>query len=78
MFHFSQPGFDDDLEGIGNQDSDNVEKVHPSMVGKEAFRIRNISKTYTSWFSKEKTEAVKNVSFDIYENQITALIGRYA
>ncbi len=70
----------DDIEGLdyNNDDcsSDDVEKVHPSMIGKEAFRIRNLSKTYESLFSKESTRAVKGISLNIYENQITALIGR--
>ncbi|XP_035703760.1 ATP-binding cassette sub-family A member 8-B isoform X2 [Folsomia candida] len=66
----------DELEGLEENISDDVEKVHPSMIGKESFRIRKLCKTYTSWFSNETTEAVKEISLDIYENQITALIGR--
>lgn len=68
----------DELEGLEENISDDVEKVHPSMIGKESFRIRKLCKTYTSWFSNETTEAVKEISLDIYENQITALIGRLA
>lgn len=66
----------EELDGLDENISDDVEKVHPSMVGKVSFRIRNLSKTYDSWFKKESTEAVKAISLDIYENSITALIGR--
>ncbi|KAM3592158.1 uncharacterized protein V6R79_013887 [Siganus canaliculatus] len=50
-----------------------VEPVSPEFRGKEAIRISNIHKVY-----KEKdnvVEALRGLTFDIYEGQITALLG---
>lgn len=63
-------------ESVGGDNFPNVEPPHSSFVGKEAFQLRDVSKTYQSWGSKEKVEAVKGISLDIYEGQITALLGR--
>uniref|UniRef100_A0A8C3WMI6 ATP binding cassette subfamily A member 6 n=1 Tax=Catagonus wagneri TaxID=51154 RepID=A0A8C3WMI6_9CETA len=52
---------------------DYFEPVAPEFQGKEAIRIRNVKKEY-----KEKTgkvEALKGLFFDIYEGQITAILG---
>ncbi|XP_063076854.1 ATP-binding cassette sub-family A member 5 [Engraulis encrasicolus] len=52
---------------------ESVEPVSPEFRGKEAIRINNIRKVY-----KEKdsiVEALRGFSFDIYEGQITALLG---
>ncbi|XP_066519763.1 ATP-binding cassette sub-family A member 5 [Hoplias malabaricus] len=52
---------------------ESVEPVSPEFRGKEAIRICNIRKTY-----KEKdnpVEALRGLTFDIYEGQITALLG---
>uniref|UniRef100_A0A4W2I744 ATP binding cassette subfamily A member 6 n=1 Tax=Bos indicus x Bos taurus TaxID=30522 RepID=A0A4W2I744_BOBOX len=49
------------------------EPVAPELHGREAIRIRNVKKVY-----KEKTgkvEVLKGLSFDIYEGQITAVLG---
>ena len=47
------------------------------LKGQEAIRIRNIRKThFTSFRRKKSVEALKGVSLDIYENQITAILGR--
>ncbi|XP_023672701.2 cholesterol transporter ABCA5 [Paramormyrops kingsleyae] len=53
--------------------SDSVEPVSPEFRGKEVIRINNIQKIY-----KEKdatVEALRGFTFDIYEGQITALLG---
>ncbi|XP_046870556.1 ATP-binding cassette sub-family A member 5 isoform X3 [Hypomesus transpacificus] len=50
-----------------------VELVSPEFRGKEVIRINNIRKVY-----KEKdgmVEALRGLTFDIYEGQITALLG---
>ncbi|XP_061031488.1 ATP-binding cassette sub-family A member 6 [Eubalaena glacialis] len=52
---------------------DYFEPVAPEFQGKEAIRIRNVKKEY-----KEKTgkvEVLKGLFFDIYEGQITAILG---
>uniref|UniRef100_A0A8D3DMQ5 Cholesterol transporter ABCA5 n=1 Tax=Scophthalmus maximus TaxID=52904 RepID=A0A8D3DMQ5_SCOMX len=53
--------------------NESVEPVSPEFRGKEAIRINNIHKVY-----KEKdsvVEALRGLTFDIYEGQITALLG---
>uniref|UniRef100_A0A3Q3WA36 Cholesterol transporter ABCA5 n=1 Tax=Mola mola TaxID=94237 RepID=A0A3Q3WA36_MOLML len=53
--------------------SESVEPVSQEFRGKEAIRINNIHKVY-----KEKdnvVEALRGLTFDIYEGQITALLG---
>lgn len=50
-----------------------IEPISPEFRGKEAIRINNIRKVY-----KEKdnvVEALRGLSFDIFEGQITALLG---
>uniref|UniRef100_A0A8D1DCE8 ATP binding cassette subfamily A member 6 n=1 Tax=Sus scrofa TaxID=9823 RepID=A0A8D1DCE8_PIG len=52
---------------------DYFEPIAPEFQGKEAIRIRNVKKEY-----KEKTgkvEVLKGLFFDIYEGQITAILG---
>ncbi|XP_062859011.1 ATP-binding cassette sub-family A member 5 [Trichomycterus rosablanca] len=52
---------------------ESVEPVSPEFRGKEAIRICNIRKTYKG---KDNTvEALRGLTFDIYEGQITALLG---
>ncbi|KAF5907375.1 ATP-binding cassette sub-family A member 5-like [Clarias magur] len=52
---------------------ESVEHVSPEFRGKEAIRICNIRKTYKG---KDNTvEALRGLTFDIYEGQITALLG---
>ncbi|XP_040186090.1 ABC-type organic anion transporter ABCA8-like [Rana temporaria] len=52
---------------------DYVEKVPIELLGKEAIRINNVKKMYSS---KDKTtEALRGLNLDIYEGQITALLG---
>ncbi|XP_008561834.1 PREDICTED: ATP-binding cassette sub-family A member 9-like, partial [Galeopterus variegatus] len=53
--------------------SDSFEPVSPEFHGKEAIRIRNLKKEYTG--KHEKVEALKGLVFDIYEGQITSLLG---
>ncbi|XP_052051312.1 ATP-binding cassette sub-family A member 6 isoform X2 [Apodemus sylvaticus] len=49
------------------------EPVDPEYQGKEAIRIRNIKKEYKG--KSGKLEALKGLYFDIYESQITAILG---
>uniref|UniRef100_A0A452TPH4 ATP binding cassette subfamily A member 6 n=1 Tax=Ursus maritimus TaxID=29073 RepID=A0A452TPH4_URSMA len=52
---------------------DYFEPVAPEFQGKEAIRIRNVQKEYTG--KSGKMEALKDLLFDIYEGQITAVLG---
>ncbi|NXI63370.1 ABCAA protein, partial [Anseranas semipalmata] len=52
---------------------DDVEPVPTEFVGKEAIRLNNIKKTYKK--KDKKTEALRGLSLNIYEGQITALLG---
>ncbi|KFQ98694.1 ATP-binding cassette sub-family A member 10, partial [Nipponia nippon] len=52
---------------------DDVEPVPLEFVGKEAIRINNIKKAYKK--KDKKTEALRGLSLNIYEGQITALLG---
>ncbi|KAE8576151.1 hypothetical protein XENTR_v10004068 [Xenopus tropicalis] len=50
-----------------------VEKVPADLHGKEAIRIHGVKKTY---YDKDKnTEALRDLDLNIYEGQITALLG---
>ncbi|XP_057392440.1 cholesterol transporter ABCA5 isoform X3 [Balaenoptera acutorostrata] len=53
--------------------SEIVEPVSSEFIGKEAIRISAIQKTYRK--KGENVEALRSLSFDIYEGQITALLG---
>ncbi|KAM9005575.1 ATP-binding cassette sub-family A member 10-like isoform 2-T2 [Sarcophilus harrisii] len=53
--------------------SDCFEPISPEFHGKEAIRIRNIQKEYKG--KPEKVEALKGLLLDIYEGQITAILG---
>ncbi|XP_059181099.1 ATP-binding cassette sub-family A member 5 [Centropristis striata] len=64
--------YDAEVKGATGGD-ESVEPVSPEFRGKEAIRISNIHKVY-----KEKdnvVEALRGLTFDIYEGQITALLG---
>ncbi|KAM6317252.1 ATP-binding cassette sub-family A member 10-like [Podargus strigoides] len=52
---------------------DDVEPVPPEFMGKEAIRLNNVKKTYKK--KDKKTEALRGLSLNIYEGQITALLG---
>ncbi|XP_012893511.1 PREDICTED: ATP-binding cassette sub-family A member 9 [Dipodomys ordii] len=52
---------------------DSFEPVLPEFQGKEAIRIKNLKKEYTGKYGK--VEALRGLVFDIYEGQITALLG---
>ncbi|XP_022375557.1 ATP-binding cassette sub-family A member 9 [Enhydra lutris kenyoni] len=54
--------------------NDSFEPVSPEFHGREAIRIRNLKKEYRKG-KHEKVEALKGLVFDIYEGQITALLG---
>ncbi|XP_036263595.1 ATP-binding cassette sub-family A member 9 isoform X7 [Pipistrellus kuhlii] len=53
--------------------SDDFEPIAPEFQGKEAIRIRNVKKEYKE--KSGKVEALKGLLFDIYEGQITAILG---
>ncbi|NXS46281.1 ABCAA protein, partial [Balaeniceps rex] len=53
--------------------SDDVEPVPPEFMGKEAIRLINVKKAYKK--KDKKTEALRGLSLNIYEGQITALLG---
>ncbi|NXK81587.1 ABCAA protein, partial [Amazona guildingii] len=53
--------------------SDDVEPVPSEFMGKEAIRLNNIKKAYKK--KDKKTEALRGLSLNIYEGQITALLG---
>ncbi|XP_025029156.1 ATP-binding cassette sub-family A member 10 [Python bivittatus] len=57
----------------GNIFSDNAEPLPPEFDGKEAIRLNNIKKMYK--MKSTETEALKGLSLDIYEGQITAILG---
>ncbi|XP_060127944.1 cholesterol transporter ABCA5 isoform X1 [Zootoca vivipara] len=50
-----------------------VEPMSSEFQGREAIRINNVQKSYIK--KGETVEALKSLSFDIYEGQITALLG---
>uniref|UniRef100_A0A8C2JJI9 ATP binding cassette subfamily A member 5 n=1 Tax=Cyprinus carpio TaxID=7962 RepID=A0A8C2JJI9_CYPCA len=52
---------------------ESVEAVSPEFRGKEVIRICNIRKIYRE--KDTKVEALRGLTFDIYEGQITALLG---
>ncbi|XP_066056360.1 ATP-binding cassette sub-family A member 9-like isoform X2 [Chamaea fasciata] len=52
---------------------DDIEPVPPEFLGKEAIRLHNIKKVYKK--KDKKTEALRGLSLNIYEGQITALLG---
>ncbi|KAF1452501.1 ATP-binding cassette sub-family A member 10, partial [Spheniscus demersus] len=53
--------------------NDDIEPVPPEFMGKEAIRLNNIKKTYKK--KDKKTGALRGLSLNIYEGQITALLG---
>ncbi|KAB1265899.1 ATP-binding cassette sub-family A member 6 [Camelus dromedarius] len=53
---------------------DYFEPVPPEFQGREAIRIRNVKKEYKG--KTGKVEVLKGLFFDIYEGQITAILGR--
>nr|XP_009677309.1 PREDICTED: ATP-binding cassette sub-family A member 10-like [Struthio camelus australis] len=53
--------------------SNNEEPMPPEFNGKEAIRLSNIKKTYKK--KNKRTEALRGLSLNVYEGQITALLG---
>ncbi|XP_066242827.1 ABC-type organic anion transporter ABCA8-like [Saccopteryx leptura] len=53
--------------------TDSFEPVSPEFHGKEAIRIIHVTKEYKG--KPDKIEALKDLVFDIYEGQITAILG---
>nr|QST14978.1 ABCA5 protein [Diaphanosoma celebensis] len=60
-------------EPDGSENVD-MEPMPPSLRGKEAVKIRGLSKTFQP-FGKPKMHAVKGLNLDVYEGQITAILG---
>ncbi|XP_036983997.2 ATP-binding cassette sub-family A member 9 isoform X2 [Artibeus jamaicensis] len=54
--------------------NDSFEPVSAEFHGKEAIRIKNLKKEYKKG-KHEKVEALKGLVLDVYEGQITALLG---
>ncbi|NXG67151.1 ABCAA protein, partial [Hemiprocne comata] len=52
---------------------DDVEPMPPEFLGKEAIRLNNVKKAYKK--NDKMTEALRGLSLNIYEGQITALLG---
>ncbi|XP_073538625.1 ABC-type organic anion transporter ABCA8B-like [Phyllobates terribilis] len=50
-----------------------VEKVSAELLGREAVRIHEVRKTFSD--SDKKVEALRGLNLNIYEGQITALLG---
>ncbi|XP_025052017.1 ATP-binding cassette sub-family A member 10 [Alligator sinensis] len=65
-----RPEIEQNRERIFN---DNMERVPPDFVGKEAIRLNNIKKIYGK--KDQKAEALRGLFLNIYEGQITALLG---
>ncbi|KYO30944.1 hypothetical protein Y1Q_0016343 [Alligator mississippiensis] len=65
-----RPEIEQNRERIFN---DNMERVPPEFVGKEAIRLNNIKKIYGK--KDQKAEALRGLFLNIYEGQITALLG---
>nr|XP_013799944.1 PREDICTED: ATP-binding cassette sub-family A member 10-like [Apteryx mantelli mantelli] len=53
--------------------SNNEEPMPPEFDGKEAIRLNSIKKTYKK--KDKRTEALRGLSLNVYEGQITALLG---
>ncbi|XP_017656136.2 ATP-binding cassette sub-family A member 8-B [Nannospalax galili] len=53
--------------------NDSFEPMPPEFHGKESIRIRNVTKEYKG--KPDKIEALKDLTLDIYEGQITAILG---
>ncbi|XP_038048297.1 ATP-binding cassette sub-family A member 5-like [Patiria miniata] len=62
-----------DLEAV--EDLPDVEKVHQEMKDRAGIRIHNLSKTFKGGRKKPDVLAVKGMSLDVYEGQITCLLG---
>ncbi|XP_072414639.1 cholesterol transporter ABCA5 isoform X1 [Chiloscyllium punctatum] len=59
--------------GLGPVFNEVVEAVPAELKGKEAIRLKGVHKLYKG--KEKKVEALKGLSFDIYQDQITALLG---
>nr|XP_019588393.1 PREDICTED: ATP-binding cassette sub-family A member 10 isoform X1 [Rhinolophus sinicus]XP_019588394.1 PREDICTED: ATP-binding cassette sub-family A member 10 isoform X1 [Rhinolophus sinicus] len=64
--------FEDELNTEHSSD-DSFEPVSPEFHGREAIRIRNVKKEYNG--KHEKVGALRGIFLDIYEGQITAILG---
>ncbi|XP_041473129.1 cholesterol transporter ABCA5-like isoform X4 [Lytechinus variegatus] len=62
-------------EGEHNTDDVMVEPVPAALRGRNGIRIRNVKKTFHGKGGKPDVKAVNGISLDIYEGQITCLLG---
>ncbi|XP_049717424.1 ABC-type organic anion transporter ABCA8-like isoform X3 [Elephas maximus indicus] len=67
-----QVALEDKLDSDPSSD-DSFEPVSTEFHGKETIRIRNVTKEYKR--KPDNIEALKDLAFDIYEGQITAILG---
>ncbi|KAM9597855.1 ABC-type organic anion transporter ABCA8 isoform 1-T1 [Trichechus inunguis] len=67
-----QVALEDELDSDPSS-NDSFEPVSTEFHGKGAIRIRNVTKEYKR--KADNIEALKDLSFDIYEGQITAILG---
>ncbi|XP_078257242.1 cholesterol transporter ABCA5 [Rhinoraja longicauda] len=70
--HYDQIDCENEF-GQGSAFSEVVEAVPAEFKGKEAIRLNDVHKWYKG--KEKKVEALKGLSFDIYQDQITALLG---
>ncbi|KAM4843383.1 ABC-type organic anion transporter ABCA8-like [Thomomys bottae] len=63
----------EDVEDFDSSLNDSFEPVSQEFHGKEAIRIRNVTKEYKG--KPDKIEALKELALDVYEGQITAVLG---
>ncbi|XP_058140610.1 ABC-type organic anion transporter ABCA8 isoform X2 [Dasypus novemcinctus] len=64
--------FEDEIDS-NSSPNDSFEPVSSEFHGKEVIRIRNVTKEYKG--KPDKIEALKDLVFDLYEGQITAILG---
>ncbi|XP_033629986.1 ATP-binding cassette sub-family A member 5-like isoform X1 [Asterias rubens] len=60
---------------VVNNDEGDVELVSQEMKGRASIRIRNMKKTFKGPKNKPDIQAVRGMGLDIYEGQITCLLG---
>ncbi|XP_066091782.1 ABC-type organic anion transporter ABCA8-like [Saccopteryx bilineata] len=65
-------GLEDEID-FNVSSNDSFEPVSPEFQGKEAIRITHVTKEYKG--KPDTIEALKDMVFDVYEGQITAILG---
>ncbi|KAM8945714.1 ABC-type organic anion transporter ABCA8-like [Pelodytes ibericus] len=75
-YWYRQKSLPTGLESEGNREStwgDYIEKVPSEFSGKEVIRMNKVRKTYSN--RDKRVEALRGLDLDVYEGQITALLG---